>query len=44
MIAKTLNPRWNETFILPVGDPQNDTLELRVFDRDILIDDSIGVW
>ena len=43
MIPKTLNPNWNESFILPVSNPEIDVLELRVFDRDLIVDDSIGV-
>lgn len=44
IIQKTLNPDWNETFVLPVGDPQKDCLEIRVFDHDILVDDALGEW
>lgn len=42
VIPKTLNPNWNESFILNVGSPETDLLELRVFDKDLILDDSIG--
>lgn len=42
VIPKTLNPTWNESFILPVANPDTDMLELRVYDKDLIVDDSIG--
>lgn len=42
---KTLNPTWNEDFRFEVSDDadlQNEPLELRVFDYDVIINDMIG--
>uniref|UniRef100_A0A8C3A274 Multiple C2 domains, transmembrane 2b n=1 Tax=Cyclopterus lumpus TaxID=8103 RepID=A0A8C3A274_CYCLU len=41
VVYKDLNPKWNETFSLPVKD-LNHNLYIRVYDRDLTSDDFMG--
>jgi hypothetical protein len=34
-IPQTCSPKWNEKFVFQVHNPQSDTLEITVFDKDI---------
>eukprot|EP01094_Clydonella_sp_ATCC50884_P029028 TRINITY_DN892_c0_g1_i1.p1 TRINITY_DN892_c0_g1~~TRINITY_DN892_c0_g1_i1.p1 ORF type:complete len:569 (-),score=165.69 TRINITY_DN892_c0_g1_i1:308-2014(-) len=42
VVKKNLNPTWNETFCVPVGDPAKDKLVLRAYDKDLLKKDKLG--
>ena len=42
VVCKELNPVWNEDFDLETGDIFNDSLQVGVFDKDMLSDDVIG--
>ncbi|XP_034727110.1 multiple C2 and transmembrane domain-containing protein 2-like isoform X2 [Etheostoma cragini] len=41
VVYKDLNPKWNETFSLPVKDV-NQKLYIKVYDRDLTTDDFMG--
>ncbi|XP_042340112.1 multiple C2 and transmembrane domain-containing protein 2-like isoform X2 [Plectropomus leopardus] len=41
VVYKDLNPKWNETFSLPVKD-LNQKLYIKVYDRDLTTDDFMG--
>ncbi|XP_030045581.1 multiple C2 and transmembrane domain-containing protein 2 [Microcaecilia unicolor] len=41
VIYKTLNPVWDETFVLPIN-KLNEKLHVKVYDRDLTTDDFMG--
>eukprot|EP01101_Sappina_pedata_P010798 TRINITY_DN68_c0_g1_i1.p1 TRINITY_DN68_c0_g1~~TRINITY_DN68_c0_g1_i1.p1 ORF type:complete len:205 (-),score=108.63 TRINITY_DN68_c0_g1_i1:252-800(-) len=42
IIKKTLNPVWNQEFEVGVIRGKHDIIKLKVFDKDLLSDDSLG--
>jgi len=43
-IKKVLNPQWNQTYMVELREPEKLTLEIEVFDEDLIgKDDSLGV-